>query len=163
VSGFKIGIISDTHRDFQTAYRAIEKMGKIDYLFHAGDYVGDAEDLAYCLDIPIIAVLGNGDYGRPGHYEQFITLNGCRIWLTHGHLYGVKAGLNRLVQQAKKNEADLVIYGHTHLADVQKIDGITFLNPGSIRYPLSSKGPSFAIADIDAGKKINIHTFYLNS
>jgi putative phosphoesterase len=159
----KLGVLSDTHGDFQTAYRAVEEMGNVDRLLHGGDYQSDAEDLSFCVPYPVISVLGNGDYGQVGKFDQLIEIGDCRIWLTHGHLYGVKSGLKRILTQAKDYRVDLVVYGHTHLADCQKLDGIILFNPGSIRYPLGSNKPSYGVIKINSQKKIETNIFYLNS
>ena len=36
------------------------------------------------------------------------------LFITHGHRYGVKSGLGALIAQAVKEDADAVIFGHTH-------------------------------------------------
>lgn len=162
MSNIKLGILSDTHGDFQTSYRAVEMMGGIDYLLHAGDYITDAEDLARCLSVPVFSVLGNCDFGRLGSVEKLFELGGYRIWLTHGHLYGVKSGLQKLSRQAKKYGVHLVVYGHTHLADYQEIAGISYFNPGSIGASWGSQCASCGVIRLERLKGMKLNIIYLN-
>ena len=52
--------------------------------------------------------------------------------MTHGHLYNVIFGMDRLYYLAKENNCNLVLYGHTHIQKMEEHDGIIFLNPGSV-------------------------------
>ena len=61
-----------------------------------------------------------------------VTLAGKKILFTHGHGFSVKLGMERLYEAAKLNAADLVLYGHTHEAKTEYIDGIHYVNPGSV-------------------------------
>ena len=38
-----------------------------------------------------------------------------------------------LLEAAHENGADIVLYGHTHIPRAERLDGIWFLCPGSIR------------------------------
>ena len=69
--------------------------------------------------------------------EEPLDIGGYRIYLTHGHLFGVKHSLARLYQRALDLGAAIVIYGHTHISHQEQIGNILFLNPGSITWPRS--------------------------
>ena len=76
-----------------------------------------------------------------------MLLGGKRIFALHGHTRQVKYGLQMLAEAAKEKQADLVLYGHTHMPKVDYIDGIYYLCPGSIRQG------SYGLADItDSGE-----------
>ena len=34
----------------------------------------------------------------------------------------------------------MVLYGHTHLAQITEMDGVTLINPGTLRYPIGKGG-----------------------
>lgn len=54
-----------------------------------------------------------------------------RIFVTHGHLYGVKRDLTALAGAAKDAGARLALFGHTHIQHLEERGGITLLNPGT--------------------------------
>lgn len=120
-------VISDYHRHENDVLRMIDRHCP-DVILCAGD--GESNDEFY-VENKIKSVAGNCDFARlpnvrieeVGHY---------RILLTHGHLYNVIFGIDRLYYLAKENNCNLVIYGHTHIQKCEEYDGITFLNPGSV-------------------------------
>ena len=61
-----------------------------------------------------------------------MKLLGKRIFMTHGHLYGVKQGLHGLQFQVKDQPADLVLYGHTHCPQLVEEENCLYLCPGSM-------------------------------
>lgn len=150
----KIGILSDTHGDLVAAKLAVSKMGSINCLLHAGDYYRDAEALGKEYDFPIYAVVGNGDWSMTAPEDLIITGAGKRIWLTHGHTYRVKRGHQTLLAQAVEHNADIVVYGHTHLPAIKWLDGILLFNPGSTSYPRGDTGASYGMLKIRRGKII---------
>jgi putative phosphoesterase len=54
-----------------------------------------------------------------------------RLLYTHGHLFGVKGGLDKLQKLAKENDAKIVLFGHTHRPFFDYIDEAYYLNPGN--------------------------------
>ena len=71
------------------------------------------------------------------------------MYLTHGHLHGVKMTLGNLLREARKADAQAVLYGHTHIADCfMEEDGLWVLNPGSCNY----SGGSVGLIETKAGK-----------
>lgn len=152
----RAGILSDSHGDLVLAKEAVQKMGQVDLLIHAGDYYRDALCLGELFGLGYKAVAGNCDRNYPGPEEEIFELGSYKIYLTHGHLFGVKMGLMRLYYRAVEIGADIVIFGHTHVAFNEKIDEIFFLNPGSISRHRDGKG-SFAVLDFgDFGYKAEI-------
>ncbi len=126
-------VFSDSHRDFSSICRAMEREGRVDTIIHAGDVHKDVEDIeALWRNIPCISVLGNNDYavwGVPSRRE--FVLEGKQFLLTHGHLYGVKSGLYQLYREAGSAKADICIFGHTHKQYLEEKNGVYFLNPGA--------------------------------
>ena len=72
---------------------------------------------------------------------------GKKFFLTHGHRYSVKDGILKLKYKALETGADIVLYGHTHIAKIDYEEGIWYINPGSAAEPRDGS-PSFAIIDI---------------
>ena len=59
----------------------------------------------------------------------------------------MKLNLNKLKDFAKKNKADIVLYGHTHKAQNEFIDNILYFNPGSTIFPKDGRA-SFGVIEI---------------
>ncbi len=102
---------------------------------HLGDHYDDGE--ALLQENPHIhfhQVPGNCDRYRCSTDQPLILcydIAGVRTYMTHGHLHGVKSGTERILQEARNNEARLVLYGHTHRAECFCYDGMWVMNPGS--------------------------------
>ena len=87
----KILIFSDTHGDINRCLDIIEKADSVSAIFHAGDYTGDAEDLESIYpNIPIYYVKGNNDYFSKTPSHMLVTIDGVKIFITHGHEQNVK-------------------------------------------------------------------------
>jgi putative phosphoesterase len=131
----RIGVLSDSHGSLRRAEQAVSLMGKIDLLLHAGDFYRDGLHLGRIFQVETKAVVGNCDRGTQGPVEEILEVADHRILLTHGHLYGVKFGLMRLYYRALEVEAGIVVFGHTHVPMAEEVEGVYFLNPGSVAYP----------------------------
>lgn len=107
-----------------------------DLIIFAGDMHADAEELSYSFPkITVCEVLGNNDFFvRDVPLERTFEVFGKTIFVTHGHKYAVKYGTSSLCRHAKEIGADFCIYGHTHIKNIEKIDGVTLINPGSARH-----------------------------
>lgn len=131
VNDMKLLILSDTHQSLGFAYDAIEKE-RPDAVLHLGDLLTDAEDLSFaCQEPDFYYVPGNGDYALTVPKNLTLEFDGVRIFMTHGHLYGVKRDLSMLTCAAKDAGAQLALFGHTHIQHMEERDGITLLNPGA--------------------------------
>ena len=137
----KIAIVSDSHGDLYTLDKVIEPLKDIEAIIHLGDHFEDILTLNKKYNKKLIYVAGNNDWdeGKEELKEKTIDINGFRIFLTHGHRYGVYYGIDKLYYRAKEKNADIVLFGHTHRQMLHSEDNITFFNPGSISYPRDMK------------------------
>lgn len=150
--------MSDSHGDLKRAEQAVRRMGQVDLLLHAGDHYEDALLLADICGVEVKAVAGNCDHHLPGPMEELLEIEGYRIYLTHGHLFGVKRGLGRLAGRAGEMGASIVIYGHTHVSLKKEMNGVLFLNPGSVTWPRLPGQHSFAVVELNpSGCQAEIH------
>lgn len=146
----RAGVVSDTHGRRPEVFRALSAMGSIDLLIHAGDGLEDISAWRRANpSLPLMAVAGNCDFacGRPE--EILFSLGTWKVFLTHGHRYGVKGGLDTLRARGRAVGADLVIFGHTHRADRIDGEGPILFNPGSLSQPRAPGGRSYGM--IEAG------------
>lgn len=156
-----VGVLSDSHGDVGRAEQAVKAMGAVDLVIHAGDFYQDALHLRDELGIEVKVVVGNCDRCVPGPHEELLELAGHRIYLTHGHLYSVKQGLIRLAYRAREVEAEMVIFGHTHVPQNEEADGIHYLNPGSVAWPRIPGQFTYALVRLEPGIPANVELFTL--
>lgn len=145
----KIAVLGDTHNHVEKLAE-IFKRQDIQYFLFTGDYYSDALKLSKELGLEFTGVAGNCDIisGKTGlPLEEYIHMGGKRIYLLHGHQYRVKEGLNVLYYRALELEADIVIFGHTHIPFYEKIDNILFLNPGSASKPRQGTRGTYMLLD----------------
>ncbi|MBR0143637.1 MAG: metallophosphoesterase [Clostridia bacterium] len=122
-------VFSDTHRRSSGMLRILSSAVP-DVMIHLGDLVSDLEDVRAAFpSLRILSVPGNCDFVPDEVTET--KIGGVRFFLCHGHQYGVKSGLGRLKAEAKKRDAGIVLFGHTHRACLEEEDGIVYLNPGT--------------------------------
>ena len=140
-------VLSDTHGVFFPVRKALLQAGKVDYIFHLGDYAGDTVFIKKITDAKVAGVRGNCDFNSAEKKEKLIVINQKKIFLTHGHKYGVKYSLQRLRIRASEIGADVCLYGHTHIGAIDFMDSIFFMNPGSISEPRGNK-PTYGILEL---------------
>ena len=129
----KIIIFSDSHRQFSSMMQAIETESPVDWIIHAGDVQSDIDDLKIMYpNVPIAEVKGNNDFWTSdAPEERFFELDGVKIFLTHGHSYGVKYSLAKLFKRASELGANVCVFGHTHQRYNEKSGSVNMFNPGS--------------------------------
>ena len=146
----KILIVSDTHGRLGNVEMVLEKVKPIDMMIHCGDIERDEEYLRMIAGCPVYMVSGNNDWGLALDRELMIQIGKYRVMVTHGHHYSVYYDLNALAQVAKDKGADVVMFGHTHVPAIERIDGITLVNPGSLTLPRQyGRVPTYAFIEID--------------
>lgn len=129
-------IISDTHGNLNNVIRNIQAIEKPDMLFHLGDYVEDGIKIGEELNIPTTIVRGNGDSNRTDfNDDEIVEIKGKKIFLTHGHKYNVRFDISNLYYKAQEIGADYVLFGHTHIPIIERIENIVIMNPGSPYLP----------------------------
>ncbi len=145
--------MSDTHGSIALAEKAIRAEMDIDLIIHLGDHYKDAQKLAYMFsDISFEYICGNCDLAYEGvRSEKVLEIGGKNIMITHRHRYSVKEGPDKLYKRAEEKGLDLILFGHTHIAEINDKGHCCLINPGSISEPRGSKRGSYAILDISNG------------
>lgn len=129
----KAVVMSDSHKNFNSIIRIMDQESDATHLIHAGDVQQDVDDIeSVWPNLPLAYVLGNNDFFAPGvPFDRLFTISNTKIFLTHGHQYGVKRSLSLLLKKANDLNVDICIFGHTHSPYLEQVDGIWLLNPGS--------------------------------
>jgi putative phosphoesterase len=145
-----VAVIADTHLP-RGARRlpdeCLRRCEAADVILHLGDFVA-ASVLEELRELgPVEAVYGNMD--EPALREtlpqrQVVELDGVRIGMTH--IPGPRTGRDaRLVGWFPDCRA--VVYGHTHVPQVDRYEGVWILNPGS---PTERRGaPTHSMLELE--------------
>ena len=141
----KIYVLSDSHNSSLFS-PFLGKCSDAQMVIHCGDGQRDVEDLKSVLSCPVYSVKGNCDFF--GKREDVIDVLNHRIFVTHGDIYGVKYSLSGLILKAKEVNADIILYGHTHIPDITFKENIWLINPGSLTRPRENKEPTYCILEI---------------
>lgn len=158
----KVLVISDSHGYISNAKTAIDKNPGIKMVLHLGDYCRDAAQLNQLYpDIDFEYVYGNCDIGVGSvPADKTIEIEGKRIFMTHGHRYSVKWDYSKLLEKAAYEEADVILYGHTHISAVDYVDNVLIVNPGSISESRSNMSESYAVLDVSE-EKVNAELYFI--
>lgn len=143
----KVAILSDTHQNTKNIDKIINTLKTCDLIIHAGDNFSDSKYIHKMTEVSVMAVKGNCDF-LDVEDEIIFELEGKNIFLCHGDKYNVKCDIIDLKNKAKNVNADIVVFGHTHIPFYEKIDNIIFVNPGSLSFPRQVNYTSFVIMDI---------------
>ena len=100
--------------------------------------------------------------------ELLLNFDSYTVMMTHGHLFGVKSGIDSAVRYASEHRADILLYGHTHVVQERylpkgtEIGGIILskplwiMNPGSLGSPRNGS-PSYGLIQIQRGQVLLSH------
>ena len=99
----KVLVVSDVHGRV-TPLRWLLKNETADALFFLGDGLYDLDRAiaanGAAPDYPIYRVRGNCDIGSDDPAEGLAPFGGVLFFYTHGHLFGVKSGYERIAEYA---------------------------------------------------------------
>jgi putative phosphoesterase len=101
----------------------------VSVILHAGDVGGDDVLDELALIAPVHAVYGNTDLpGDPRLSAELVwQAGGLRIHVSHGH----ELGSPTPAALAKRYAEDVLVYGHTHVARVERVKKRLVVNPGA--------------------------------
>lgn len=155
----RLGLVSDIHCQARALETAIDAMGRIDRLVCLGDSIHQAafsnETVALLRAQDALTIRGNHEeafFAGPGARAPSVDpglaqwlaarpdrmlcqIAGRRILIVHStpwmseHAY-VPPG-HRDFGRFAEAEADIILYGHTHMPVVARLDSMLVVNPGS--------------------------------
>ncbi|HWE23832.1 MAG TPA: metallophosphoesterase family protein [Myxococcales bacterium] len=137
----RIGVISDTHGLLRP--EALAALRGVDHVLHGGD-IGGEDVLSALREIaPVTAVAGNIDGFRCGEAGETarVVLGGVKFFLTH-ILDRPDRPRPEVQSELRREPADVVVFGHSHLPHDEVIDGVRYFNtasagPRRFDYPVS--------------------------
>ncbi len=156
-----IGVISDTHiphRMKEMPPIVYEYLRGCELILHAGD-LEDIHVLDPLRQIaPTYAVRGNvhwqasmGAHDQDLPIDVVVPVGGHVIYMTHGHINFMRTVMDKVVHfttkptltevnhvimhrvaRIKPRDADIVVFGHTHKACIERLGGALYFNPGAV-------------------------------
>ena len=121
----RIGVISDTHGLLRP--EALARLAGVEHIIHAGD-IGSPDIVPRLAELaPVTAIRGNVDtqpWARAFPPWELVTLVGRTIYVLHDlgdlNLDPVAAGF------------DMIVSGHSHQPKIETVEGVVYINPGSV-------------------------------
>ncbi len=156
-------VFSDSHGDDETMLGVVKEHKKdVDGIFFLGDAENSGDRLRNSVQGPVYMVRGNCDWSLQASDFQCFQLHGHRVALTHGHRQHVNTGLDTLKYWALEKEADVVLFGHTHVPFAEQTSTLTVLNPGSISRPRQEGyRKTYAMLEFLANGEIKIEQYHV--
>lgn len=156
----RLVVLSDTHapRRWRSCPERVARHAQTaDVILHAGDVcTSDVLDelSAYA---PVYVVRGNNDgpdvaaWGAPDQLE--LTFEGVRVAMVHdsGPAKGRTSRLRR-----RFPEADLVVFGHSHIPLMREDHGMVLFNPGSPTDRRRQPHGTIGIIEVEHGRIVDI-------
>jgi putative phosphoesterase len=148
----RVGVVADTHcPEFVDRLPAslFDALRGVDLIVHAGDVNGPGTLTELGRVAPVEAVRGDHDRGLDLQLSREMEIEGRRIVLVHGNrsrwveepqtllwtlslgYFKPHSGLPGALRRRFPN-ADAIVFGHTHRAHVETIDGVLLFNPGGV-------------------------------
>lgn len=155
----KVLIVSDSHGLTEELQEIKARHAhEVQMMIHCGDSELQADEEA--LE-DFLVVQGNCDFIGTFPEELVEEIDGYRIFITHGHRYGVKSTLLNLSLRAQEADAKIVCFGHSHFLGAEMIEEILYINPGSIRLPRGRIEKTYVILEMN-GNEAKLHVHDLN-
>ncbi len=147
----KIFVASDLHGSAYWTAEIIEKYHKsgADFMILLGDIYNHGPRNPFPKDYApmqvaqmlnglsdrVLSVTGNCDSevdrmisAFPFLQDEMLLVGDTKVFFTHGHVFN-KTNLPKLSQ------GDVMLYGHFHVCEKQRVDGVTCINVGSCALP----------------------------
>nr|WP_206424317.1 metallophosphoesterase [Cohnella candidum] len=163
----KVVAVSDTHMPRMAKKlpeRLVLELADADRILHAGDWTSEEVYEQLARFAPVDGVAGNNDgelLVKKFGLRKTVRIGDARIGLVHGHSSNSKVTAERFAASAfGADEADVVVFGHSHIPLMRSEGGILLFNPGSPTDKRRQKQFSFGILVIDGGNVEARHVFY---
>lgn len=131
----RILAISDTHAKNLSALpkALLTEISDADIVVHCGDYTSitllkELRDLAKRF-VGVYGNMDNVDIRQEVSKKTVFDIDGVKIGVIHPHWGGAPFGIEEAIAKEFHN-VDLILFGHTHDAWTDTINGVTLLNPG---------------------------------
>jgi putative phosphoesterase len=168
----KMLVLSDTHGSLSALKKVMnwakDRMPPNDTICDAV-FLGDGvSDLRLAADAAGFygnwnVVRGNNDYEHAIQDSAVFDFADYRFFICHGHRHSLYSGHHTLVSAGRSNNANVVMFGHTHVPFLKNEGGILLINPGSVGRPRSRTGATFAVIECIQGEPLKVKFYGIGS
>ena len=146
----RVAVMADTHGVLRPVVEKIVET--CDVIVHAGDFDTQMLYMKLSGKQPLYAVRGNNDRGWSGGLPGIkrFEIGGVKMVMAH----------QRTDIPVALGDAQVVIFGHSHMYQQQEIAGRLWLNPGSCGYKRNTLPLSMAVMTIE-DCKYTVETIWL--
>lgn len=149
----RILVASDSHGDYMSLRKALNKEKNIDAFIFLGDGEKDYEIVtANLAGITTYRVRGNNDWDTGIKLSLAMDIGGHKYLISHGHSFDLWRNYDRLINTANQNGCQAALFGHTHCRHYSFEKGVHLFNPGSVALPRDGQGRSYGIITEEKGK-----------
>lgn len=141
----RVGILSDTHG--MLFDEVVEILKTCDYIIHAGDFDRERilDQIRFLGNLYVVRGNSDGSWAQDLSDRQRFRIEDLEFFVMH----------EPMKAQRYAGDADIVIYGHTHVYAENQFDGKLWLNPGSCSLPRGGDQASIAVMEVD-GKNYKV-------
>ena len=158
----KIIAFADIHGNSHNLVELIPMIEKADVALFLGDGIGTLEVLPNNVNKKIFAVRGNCDFFcNSVPTEMLLEIEDKKVLISHGHIYGVKDGIDRIWHAAGEHEADIVLYGHAHVFRDNTRSGVRLVAVSPIGTTRTGEGGSYVELMLEKGKEAVVSQKFL--
>ncbi|REK77613.1 metallophosphoesterase family protein [Paenibacillus paeoniae] len=164
----KIVVLADTHMPRMAKKlpaRLLSELANADAIIHAGDWTSLSVYEQLAAFAPTYGVAGNNDgeeiQAKFG-LRRLLQFGPWRIGIVHGHGAARRASTeSHAIAAFKDTPVNLIIYGHSHIPVLKRVDDLIVFNPGSPTDKRRQPLYSFGIIDFQDTEQQPIrHIFY---
>lgn len=151
----KVLIVSDSHGSTEEL-KKIQARHSVEHMIHCGDSEldMDASELEGFLK-----VAGNCDVDTRFPQEQVSSVEDLRFFIAHGHRHQVKSNPMTIAYRAEEEGAQVICFGHTHIAGAEKVGNQLLINPGSTLLPRVRSEKTYTLMEWETADEIRVN-FY---
>lgn len=149
-----VGVVSDTHGNREGMLLLAERLKSqgVQTLLHLGDDYRDHQNFSQA-GLEVIGVPGIycPEYRDP-HIpnRRVVEIGSVKFLLTHTETRHPYDDPQDLDPELVCYEVDAVLFGHTHVPEIQERQGVVWINPGHLRDRTDrGQAPSFALLHIN--------------
>ena len=146
----KVIVMSDTHGNQKYLRRVLEQENSYDYIFHLGDYFEDMDENPDLFENAILRRV-------PGIFNKRY-LSGSLLKTELVELLNWRFLLVHYINDAikYKNEADIILFGHTHNPYYSQNENTHLINPGHLKKSHHrGSDASYLVMEVES-EKINL-------
>jgi uncharacterized protein len=114
----RVLVVADSHGNTVKLSLIIRRESPFDFIIHCGDGAADLVHVDMPRGAAVVSVSGNVDLARCPGMERLVVrqIGPVTVMVAHGDEFRVNAGYEAIEREGRGRGADIVLFGHTHVA-----------------------------------------------